>query len=124
MSVDERPVAAITGERATVLFADGEELPRDGVLVTAPPHQRSNLVLELGVELTEAGTVAVDKFGQTSVSGVFAAGDVAGTPAMVASAIGAGASTAAFVRHSLLAEEHGLPTPPVPPTPSPEGDVD
>jgi thioredoxin reductase len=112
VTVDERPVTAIAGERATVVFADGGELPRDGVLVGAPPRQRSDLVQRLGLDLSENGTVAVNGFGETSVSGLFAAGDVAGTPAMVASAIGAGASTAAFLRHSLLAEDHDLPVPP------------
>jgi thioredoxin reductase len=109
--VDERPVRAVTGARATVVFEDGSELPRDGLLVGAPLRQRSTLAEDLGLELDDAGTVVVDKLARTSVPGVFAAGDVAGTLAQVAAAMGAGASAGAFIRHSLLAEEHDLPFP-------------
>jgi thioredoxin reductase len=109
--VDERPVVAVTGE-ATVVFAEGAELPRDGLLVAAPMRQRSELAAALGLELGHAGTIAVDDFGRTSVPGVFAAGDVAGTIQMVPAAMGAGARTGSFVRHSLMAEAHGLAFPP------------
>jgi thioredoxin reductase len=110
--VDERSVVAVTGERATLVFADGTELPRDGVLVGAPLRQRSTLAADLGVELEPSGTIAVDGFGRTSVDGVFAAGDVAGTMQMVAAALGAGGQAGAFVHTNLLAEAHDLPFPP------------
>jgi thioredoxin reductase len=109
--IDERPVAAITGAGATIVFADGDELPRDGLLVGAPLRQRSSLAEDLGLELNEAGAVVVDAFGRTSVPGVFAAGDVAGTLAQVSAAIGDGGKAGAMIRQSLLAEEHDLPLP-------------
>ena len=108
--VDDRPVAAITGV-ATVVFADGDELPRDGVMVGAPLRQRSGLAADLGLELDGAGAVKVDELARTSVAGVFAAGDVAGTMQQVASAMAAGASAGAFIRQSILAEDHDLPFP-------------
>lgn len=110
--IDERPVVAVRGTGATLVFDDGSELPRDALLVAAPLRQRSSLAADLGVELEPSGTIAVDRFGRTSVAGVFAAGDVAGTTQMVAAALGAGAQTGAFMHTSLLAEEHGLPFPP------------
>jgi thioredoxin reductase len=110
--VDERPVVAVRDTGATVVFADGEELPRDGLLVGAPMRQRSPLAEDLGVELNPSGTIAVDDFARTSVPGVFAAGDVAGTIQMVSAALGDGARAGAFIRHSLLAEEHDLEFPP------------
>jgi thioredoxin reductase len=110
IAVDERPVVAVR-DTATVVFADGSELPRDGLLVAAPMRQRSNLAAELGVELDEAGTIVVDELGRTSMPGVFAAGDVAGTVQMVAAAIGDGARIAAQVRFSLLAEDHDVALP-------------
>jgi thioredoxin reductase len=64
------------------------------------------------VELAAAGTIAVDELDRTSVPGVFAAGDVAGTIQMVPAAMGDGARTGAQVRLSLLAEDHDLPFPP------------
>jgi thioredoxin reductase len=110
IAVDERAVVAVR-DTATVVFADGSELPRDGLLVAAPMRQRSNLAAELGVELDEAGTIVVDELGRTSMPGVFAAGDVAGTVQMVAAAIGDGARIAAQVRFSLLAEDHDVALP-------------
>jgi thioredoxin reductase len=109
--IDERPVAAVTGPGATVVFADGDELPRDGLLVGAPLRQRSTLAEDLGLELNDAGAVVVDAFARTSVPGVFAAGDVAATMPQVSAAIGDGAKAGAFIRQSLLAEEHDLPFP-------------
>jgi thioredoxin reductase len=118
--IEERDVVAVRGEGATLVFADGSELARDGLLVGAPLRQRSGLAAELGVELEARGTIAVDRFARTSVPGVFAAGDVAGTTQMVAAALGAGAQAGAFVHTSLLAEEHGLPFPPGATQPGPE----
>jgi thioredoxin reductase len=109
--VDERPVVAVRDE-ATVVFADGSELPRDGLLVPAPMRQRSRLADALGLELAPAGTIVVDELGRTSAPGVFAAGDVAGTIQMVPAAMGDGARVGAQVRLSLLAEDHDLPFPP------------
>jgi thioredoxin reductase len=109
--VDERPVVAVR-DTATVVFADGSELPRDGLLVPAPMRQRSGLAEALGLELAPAGTIVVDQLGRTSVPGVFAAGDVAGTVQMVPAAMGDGARAGAQIRLSLLAEDHDLPFPP------------
>jgi len=109
--VDERPVVAVR-DKATVVFADGSELPRDGLLVPAPMRQRSGLAEALDLELAPAGTIVVDELGRTSIAGVFAAGDVAGTVQMVPAAMGDGARAGAQVRLSLLAEDHDLPFPP------------
>jgi len=115
--VDERPVVAVR-DTATVVFADGSELPRDGLLVPAPMRQRSGLAEALGLELAPAGTIVVDQLGRTSVPGVFAAGDVAGTVQMVPAAMGDGARAGAQIRLSLLAEDHDLPFPPGAPAPA------
>jgi thioredoxin reductase len=111
IAVDERPVAGVRGERATVVFEDGSELPRDGLLVAAPMRQRSPLAANLGLDLTDAGAIAVDALARTSLPGVFAAGDVAGVPSQVAAALGSGAMAGVFVHQHLLAEAHGLPFP-------------
>jgi thioredoxin reductase len=116
--VDERPVVAVR-DTATVVFADGSELRRDGLLVPAPMRQRSGLAEALGLELAPAGTIVTDELGRTSVPGVFAAGDVAGTVQMVPAAMGDGARAGAQLRLSLLAEDHDLTFPPGAPAPAP-----
>jgi thioredoxin reductase len=115
--VDEREVVAVR-DTATVVFADGSELPRDGLLVPAPMRQRSGLAEALGLELAPAGTIIVDQLGRTSLPGVFAAGDVAGAVQMVSVAMGDGGRTGAQIRFSLLAEDHDLPFPPGAPAPA------
>jgi thioredoxin reductase len=109
--VVERRVAGVRGGGGAldaVLFADGGELPRDGLLVHAPPRQRSSLASDLGAELTERGTVDVDAFGQTTVPGLYAAGDVSALMPQVASAIADGSRAAAVINADLMAEQHGI----------------
>jgi thioredoxin reductase len=114
--VDERRVADLRGADDTltaVVFADGGERPCRGLLVPVTLHQRSALPEQLGAAAADPGPVAVDAVEvdptfQTSVPGLFAAGDV--TPGMpsVANAIAAGSSAAAMIVHGLMAEVRGL----------------
>jgi thioredoxin reductase len=111
IAIDERAVAGVRGADgalAAVRFADGDELPCDGLLVAAPLQQRSGLAAELGAELTERGTVDVDAFGRTSVPGLFAAGDIAAAMPQVAGAIADGSRAAAAINDELIAAEHGI----------------
>jgi hypothetical protein len=78
------------------------------LLVAAPLRQRSSLASDLGAELTERGTVDVDAFGQTTVPGLYAAGDVSAAMQQVAGAIADGSRAAAAINDSLLAEAHDI----------------
>lgn len=112
--VESRPLARLRadGDRlAAVVFADGAELPRDGLLVHAPLRQRGRLLSGLGMDLTPAGTVVVDDHGETSRAGIFAAGDVAAPIQQVARAVGAGATAAVWMAHELITSEHGIELP-------------
>lgn len=116
--IDERAVVQLEssdGELAAIRFADGDPLPRRGLLVASTLRQRSDLVEQLGVQ-TVAGRVAVDAvvvdpLGRTSVPGVFAAGDLTDQIPQVAAAIAAGSATAAAVVQSLSADDYELPYP-------------
>ncbi len=59
-------------------------------------------------ELTERGTVDVDAFGQTTVPGLYAAGDMSAAMQQVAGAIADGSRAAAAINDSLVAEQHGI----------------
>jgi thioredoxin reductase len=100
---DERPVAAVAP--GLVRFADGEEVAVDALHVIAPMEPRDDLAARLGLATTESpngtGVVEADKFGTTSVAGVFAAGDIAGA-GNVAAAIAGGSLAATGLHRSLV----------------------
>ncbi|MDM7934756.1 MAG: NAD(P)/FAD-dependent oxidoreductase [Methanothrix sp.] len=67
----------------------------DGVFVEMGMRPNTGLAEALGLELTERGYVRVNRLTQeTSMPGVFAAGDVTGGRMQVATAVGSGASAA------------------------------
>jgi thioredoxin reductase len=100
---DERPVAAVAP--GLVRFADGEEVAVDALHVVAPMEPRDDLAARLGLATTDSpngtGIVEADKFGTTSVPGVFAAGDTAGA-GNVAAAIAGGSLAATGLHRSLV----------------------
>jgi len=122
VQVDERKIvefASRNGELAAVVFADGDELKREGVLVASALRQRADLATQLGVRIAPPGPVVVDAvmvdaMQRTSVPGVFAAGDVCAQMPQVAAAIAAGSAAAAAIVQSLLHDQFGLPVMPWP----------
>jgi thioredoxin reductase len=117
VTVDERPVAEVHGsgdELSTIRFVDGTERPCGGLLVPAVLHQRSDLAAQLGVRFAEPNPIAADAIaigptGETSVPGVFVAGDASVGMPSVANAIAGGSNAAAAVVRSLLVEDHRPP---------------
>ncbi|MGE2833545.1 NAD(P)/FAD-dependent oxidoreductase [Mycobacterium sp. SMC-4] len=110
--IDDRPVARVVAEDsqlASVEFADGDRLARRGLLVSSALYQRSALAAKLGVRFAAANPISaeaieIDPMYQTSVPGVFAAGDVCAQLPQVAAAIAAGSGAAASVVRSLMEE--------------------
>jgi thioredoxin reductase (NADPH) len=105
-SITVRPsttVAEFKGEgklSSVVLASDGstEEVPVDGVFVFIGLSPNSDLVKGV-VDLDELGFIVTDGTLQTSLPGVFAAGDVrAGATKQAASAAGEGAAVALGIR--------------------------
>ena len=116
VTVDERSVTGLRGEDGeltAVAFEDGAERPCGGLLVPVTVHQRSPLAEQLGAALAEPGPVAADAIDtdarfETSVPGLFAAGDTSAQMQSVASAVAAGHGAAAMIVQSLMADAHGL----------------
>ncbi|HEV2773342.1 MAG TPA: FAD-dependent oxidoreductase [Thermoleophilaceae bacterium] len=104
--VTEQPVARVAP--GLVRFADGEELAVDALHVLARRAPRGDLAAQLGIATTEhatgTGIVVADKFGATSVPGVFAAGDAAGA-GNVAAAIAGGSLAATGLHRTLVFEQ-------------------
>ena len=121
VQVDNRPVSELVaenGELVAIAFADGGRLPRRGLLVAAPLQQRSELAAQLGASAAPPtpavlDAIEIDTLQRTSVPGVFAAGDVSTKFPQVAGAMAAGTLAGAAIVQSLLADDVGLPFPPL-----------
>jgi thioredoxin reductase len=80
IAVREEPIARLVGTPKTGLrcieFEDGSFLECKALFLHPPQEQRSPLAADLGARLTGKGAVWVDKNAQTTVSGLYAAGDM------------------------------------------------
>ncbi|MEQ9365594.1 MAG: NAD(P)/FAD-dependent oxidoreductase, partial [Leptospirales bacterium] len=86
-----------------IALADGTRIERE-VLFIRSEQRQTDLIQTLGLNLTEAGYVAIDAAMQTSVPGIYAAGDLT-TPMQQALAGAAdGARAAAMINHRLNLE--------------------
>ena len=96
------------GRLERIVLATGESLERRAAFLHPPTRQRSALPGQLGCLLLEDGSVSVGDFGQTSVAGVFAAGDMARRPTMpvpgaqIVIAVAEGAIAAVAIDQDLL----------------------
>ena len=104
--LEERRIARLTareGQLERVELAGGALLPLD-VIFAKPPQRQVALVRSLGLALDPKGYVQLDEHRQTSVPGIYAAGDLV-TP-MQAAILGAaaGMQAAAMLNHELTAE--------------------
>ena len=109
--VCEDPVGNVEGEPGRYVrlhLAPGQTIERRALFIPPAPRQRSGLAEKLGCALLEDGAVQVNELGQTTVPGVYAAGDTCRTPAMpypaaqVIMAAAAGARAAVVIDQELL----------------------
>jgi thioredoxin reductase len=115
VAVDERPLARLIAEGhdlTAVEFASGAVEPYRGLLVGVTMHQRSALATQLGAKFAPANpqtadAIEVDQMLQTTVPGMFAAGDVVPGMPSVANSISSGSRAAAAIVGSLVTEGFG-----------------
>lgn len=95
-----------TGSELRVTFTTGRPpLTRHALFLRPDLSLASDLAVSLGAALTEVGSVETDDSGQSSVPGLYAAGD-AGTPVQsVAVATGSGARAAYAMNAELVMED-------------------
>lgn len=93
-----------------VALDDGSFVARTAVFIrpTNLPHA-DGLLDRLGCELDEAGFPAVDTSGQTSVTGVWAAGNIVDPRMQVITAAGAGNAAAIAINADLVADDVANP---------------
>lgn len=106
VSVEERALARLVGagdRLAALAFEDGGQLPCDALFVH--PHQHPPaIVTALGLALDDKGFVTVNSFGETSVPGIHAAGDLVTSVQSAILAAAAGTRTASMLNHGLTSE--------------------
>ncbi len=116
VTLNEKRIARLEGRNdgsedlSRVLFEDGSSLEREGLFCTPPQHQRSDLAEALGCEIVAMGPAAAvvkaePMTRETSVPGVYVAGDAGPPPQSVALAAATGSSAAAFLNHALCDED-------------------
>lgn len=96
--VERRAIADIVGERGRMTgieLVDGTVVPRSGGFVRPRWHAQTEFLAELAPETDDWGLLRVDTSGETSVRGMYAAGDVVPPgPAQLIIAAGDGARVA------------------------------
>ena len=91
------------GELTKIVFESGPDLPRAGLFFSTGCHQASNLSERLGCKRNAKGGVIIDPdTEESSVSGVYVAGDVSRDVLLVAVAIGEGAQAAVAINKAFL----------------------
>ncbi|WP_460613341.1 NAD(P)/FAD-dependent oxidoreductase [Hymenobacter seoulensis] len=109
IQVREEPVARLEGtdggELRHIVFESGEKLARAAMFVHAHQHQRSPLAEQMGCRLTSKGAIWVNKNHQTSVHGLYAAGDNTPGTQQALLAAAEGSATAISINETLTREE-------------------
>lgn len=105
--IEERAIAQLIAHNdrlARIEFTDGESLERDALFVH-PAQRQVDVVRALGVALDGKGYVQVDEMTrETSVPGVYAAGDLTTSAQSAILSAAAGMRAAATVNHALTLE--------------------
>jgi thioredoxin reductase len=90
-------------ERLTAVeFRNGDALPVDKAFFHLGSHPASDLADQLGCKRDRDGNLVVDNANETSVAGIFSAGDLIGPPYLAISAAAEGVKTAIALHKSLL----------------------
>lgn len=92
---------AIEDDEVVLRAADGASLCADVVYVALGVTPTSRLARDAGATLTESGTIRIDPRGQTSVPGLYAAGDVVDALDQLAVAAGQAAIAATAIHNDL-----------------------
>lgn len=108
VQVDERPVLHIAAQpaRTTLTFRDGTSRVAHALYVALGTRVRSELARELGAEANDEGYLHVDRHQQTTVPGLYAAGDLVQSLSQIAVAFGQAAIAATAVHSSLGSHVH------------------
>jgi thioredoxin reductase len=93
------------GQLTALVFGDGTSLARSAMFFTTGQSQRSDLMVQLGCNFNEKGTVRTGKYETTHLPGLFVAGDASRAVQWVVVAAAEGAEAAFAINTDLLKED-------------------
>ena len=105
IAVREQPILKLHGEQGSlraIEFRDGSRLPRQALFFNTGQHPRSPLLERLGCAFDDDGGVRCAETGETSIGGVFVAGDVSRDVQLAIIAAAEGARAALAINKRLL----------------------
>lgn len=107
ISVEQTPVQALhhhAGQLTHVALADGRQVALAALYLRPGMEQHCLLPQSLGCTYTEAGYLQVDGVQQTSVPGIYAAGDATTPLRSLSAAVAGGTRAGVALNHELLPE--------------------
>ena len=108
VQIYEQPIAQLEGRQAQldgIRFVDGILIERHALFIQPGQEQQSRLAHDLDCKIGEGGIIIVDDQGQTSVVGVYAAGDITRQSQQIIFAAADGARAAMAINQSLVHED-------------------
>jgi thioredoxin reductase len=93
------------GVMSAIAFDDGSRVPRRALFFTTGQYQRSDLLVRLGCQFNDKGTVRTGKYETTHISGLFVAGDASRNVQWVVVAAAEGAEAAFAINTDLIKED-------------------
>jgi thioredoxin reductase len=103
-----RRLVCADGRLCRVEFEAGGDLEAQSLFFHLGSEPRCDLGVQIGCERDEDGYLAVDRGQETSVPGVYAAGDITGYPHLASVAAAEGVRAALTVHRSLLPEDRRI----------------
>lgn len=113
VSMVEIPIARIEhvdGFRPVLRLQDGSSVSLTALFARVPFRQHSDLAQQVGAELSPAGLIVITPYGQTSVPGLYAAGDNSTPLRSLVVASASGTTAGAFLNRELIGEDVAIQT--------------
>ena len=108
LTVLERRITSVEAENGSLhalLLDDGRRVEAERIFFHIGAEPRSNIGQHLGCKLSHTGYLQVDRGQETSIPGVYAAGDITGPPHLASIAAADGVRAALSIHRSLLPPE-------------------
>jgi thioredoxin reductase len=93
------------GQLSGIVFQNGKKQSCDALFISNGYEQQSNLARDLGCKMSKQGVVLTNRFGQTTIHGLYVAGDVSKDMQFVVVAASEGAKAGVSINKELQGED-------------------